>query len=424
MSVLALGVKYNSSKTGVHRVVEQVAKELVKKSNLKVNFVCDETDEISELSVYYLQNSDYFNASELLLPIDLKNQKSIKTQKTNIIKLLSQNNNSILKILISKFYYKYLQLKEKLVSKNTRFTIKDGKNIDIYHSPFHPIPAWVKQCENVKCFITIYDLIPIIYPEYFNQPIKDQFAEIINSLDVNTYILCISESTKGDLIKHCGNRIDERKIFVTELAASELFYKSENSDLNQKVLDKYKIPKEKFILSLCTFEPRKNIELVIRSFAKLRQANDVDDLNLVLVGTKGWNFDSIFNEIDILSDLKKHIFITGFVEDNDLASIYSSALMFVYPSFYEGFGLPPLEAMKCGIPVITSNNSSLPEVVGDAGITFDVKKPNLLHELMLDLYRDPAKRELYSNLGLNQSKKFTWKNTSNKILVAYQTALK
>ncbi len=153
------------------------------------------------------------------------------------------------------------------------------------------------------------------------------------------------------------------------------------------------------------------------------QANGVDDLNLVLVGTKGWDFDSIFNEIDILYDLKKHIFITGFVEDNDLASIYSSALMFVYPSFYEGFGLPPLEAMKCGIPVITSNNSSLPEVVGDAGITFDVKEPNLLHELMLDLYRDSAKRELYSNLGLNQSNKFTWQNTSNKILVAYQKSL-
>jgi glycosyltransferase involved in cell wall biosynthesis len=203
-----------------------------------------------------------------------------------------------------------------------------------------------------------------------------------------------------------------------------MFYKSDDTVLNQKILDKYKIPKGKFILSLCTFEPRKNIGLVIKSYVKLRQTFNVDDLNLVLVGTKGWDFDSIFNEMDVFPEFKQQIFITGFVEDNDLASIYSSSLMFVYPSHYEGFGLPPLEAMKCGIPVITSNNSSLPEVVGDAGITFDVTQTDKLTDLMYDLYSNELLRKHYADLAIIQAEKFTWEKTSNKTIQAYNIALK
>lgn len=424
INVLALGVHNNSAKTGVHRVVENVAKELIKCNSIKINFVCNESDEFKEWSLMYLQNSDFFKSSDLILPINLINLKWIKNQKSDIIKLLSKKNNNIFKVFSSKVYFKYLQFKEYLIKKNTGFSKNDGKNVDIYHSPFYPIPEWVKQCKNVKCFITIYDLIPVIYPEYFNQPIKDLFAKIINSLDFNTYILCISESTKRDLINYCGKKIDKSKVFVTELAASEMFYRSNDAEFNQTILDKYKIPKGKFILSLCTFEPRKNIVLVIKSFVKLRNIYNIDDLNLVLVGTKGWDFDSIFNEIDVFPEFKQHIFITGFVDDNDLASIYSSALMFVYPSFYEGFGLPPLEAMKCGIPVITSNNSSLPEVVGDAGISFDVSQPDKLTDLMYDLYSNQLLRKQYADLAIIQAKKFTWEKTFNKTIQAYNIALK
>jgi glycosyltransferase involved in cell wall biosynthesis len=141
------------------------------------------------------------------------------------------------------------------------------------------------------------------------------------------------------------------------------------------------------------------------------------------VGTKGWDFDKIFQELSNLPTLKERVIITGYVADEDLAALYSGAMAFVYPSFYEGFGLPPLEAMQCGVPVITSNTSSLPEVVGDAGIMVAPTDADALCQSMLNLYASSDLRSKMSFKSIEQAKKFSWQNCTEQTIGAYQLAL-
>jgi glycosyltransferase involved in cell wall biosynthesis len=142
----------------------------------------------------------------------------------------------------------------------------------------------------------------------------------------------------------------------------------------------------------------------------------------VLVGTKGWDFDRIFREIERDSDIQARIVVTGFVPDEDLAALYTSSIGFVYTSLYEGFGLPPLEAMQCGVPVITSNNSSLPEVVGDAGMMVDAKDEDALCQSMLRVYQSESLREQMSKKSLEQAAKFSWEKCVQQTIEGYKIA--
>ena len=143
----------------------------------------------------------------------------------------------------------------------------------------------------------------------------------------------------------------------------------------------------------------------------------------MLVGTQGWDYNDIFEEIFKHEDIKKRIIITGYIPDEDLAALYSGALAFVYPSFYEGFGLPHLEAMQCGVPVITSNTCSLPEVVGDAGIMVDPTDADALCHSMLEIYNKSSLREAMSLKSIERAKQFSWEKCTQETLAAYKTAL-
>jgi glycosyltransferase involved in cell wall biosynthesis len=422
MTVLCKGLDNETSKTGVHRVVEKVFEELYSKDEINIRFVCDYNSEISEQGKRYIKSKNKLSEDTLLVPEKKQVLQDIQSKKSEIIKKISHQKN-IFNVLILKVHFKFLQLKNLFILNEENYSKKDLADFDIYHSPFHPIPNWIKQNPDLKYFITVYDLIPIKHPEYFTQYILDLFNNIIESLDFNTYIFCISQSTKNDLIEHCKNKIDPNKVFVTPLAASDLFYRVTDSTLIDQVLKKYSIPQKKYVLSLCTLEPRKNIISVIKAYASIVQKFQIEDLNLVLVGTKGWNFDKIFEEIDNLQNLRNRIIVTGFVDDSDLSAIYSNALVFVYPSFYEGFGLPPLEAMKCGIPVITSNNSSLPEVVGDAGFMIDANDLESLQHEILKIYNNDNYRSTLVSKSIIQSKYFSWENTAELVINGYKNAI-
>ena len=176
-------------------------------------------------------------------------------------------------------------------------------------------------------------------------------------------------------------------------------------------------------MSLSTLEPRKNIISAIRAFLELAKSGECSEASLVLVGGLGWNFESTINEIEGSNKLKERIILTGFVDDADLATIYSNALAFVYMSYYEGFGLPPLEAMQCGTPVITSDNSSLPEVVGDAGILLNADDQDGLKQAMLNFYNDNELTANYSEKSQIRAQQFSWKACAHQTANAYQEAL-
>ena len=177
-------------------------------------------------------------------------------------------------------------------------------------------------------------------------------------------------------------------------------------------------PEGSYVLSLCTLEPRKNIEQVLRCFVRLVRENPLPELSLVLAGTKGWDFERIFDEIKGAAEIRGRIIVTGYVDDDDLPALYGGATMFVYPSFYEGFGLPPLEAMQCGVPVISSNTSSLPEVVGDAGLMVDPADEAGLCQAMYRLCHEQSLREQLSARAVARARLFSWERCGRETVAA------
>ena len=269
-----------------------------------------------------------------------------------------------------------------------------------------------------------------MYPHFFGlEPNLLKFdknfnlKEALDSIDEETWVICASHSTKNDLCNYLKNKIDVNKIFVVYPGASDIFYPCLDMDKISITKKKYGIPDSPYILSLSTLEPRKNIEHTIRCFLNLVQQEKIKDLYLVLAGNKGWNYEGIFQLITENKDLQERLIIIGYVQDEDLAALYSGALVFVYPSFYEGFGLPPLEAMQCGTPVITSNTSSLPEVVGDAGFMLDPLDQDGLSQSILQIYSDFSLRQVLSIKSREQAKKFSWSKCIQETITAYKQSI-
>ena len=364
ISVLGLGHHYDRSRTGVFRVVENIARGLLATPEIELSFCATESP-----TAYYKYCLDYLKVNPDF---------------------------------------------QKITLYPSRFP-----DVDIFHSPYYIF----SRRESVKAprIFTVYDLIPILHPEFFAHNQSGELRATLEQIKPDDSVICISHSTKNDLCNYTGLPSD--RVFVTHLAADPNIFYPCSEEASQRVRHKYGIPPESYLLSVCTLEPRKNIDLAIRCFAQLVIQQGIEDLNLVLVGTKGWKENKIFAEIERNAFLKNRIIVTGYVADEDLAALYSGALAFVYPSFYEGFGLHPLEAMQCGVPVITSNTSSLPEVVGDAGIMLDPRDADGLCQSMLGIYQNPSLREEMSRKSLAQAKKFTWKKCVAETIAAYKTAL-
>ena len=417
ISVLGAGQYKASSRTGIYRVVESLARQL-----LNHDALCAFSTTIS--LPLYLMTWQYLKKNKELLSIPLAKPDlnplllsycHLFPGKDAVLRDPSLPNG-----VIARINGRALEMGEDPFSAGP---LKPSllKSADLYHSPFYLIPASLRAHPNLKRVLTIYDLIPVMFPHFFDGKMETFFREILSSIDPDTWITCISQSTKDDLCNYLPD-LDPDKVFVTHLAASDFFYPCREIDTLSRIREKYGIPDGPYILSLCTLEPRKNISQVIRSFVQLVAQERLNDLSLVLVGTKGWDFDGIFNEID-KGGIGDRIIVTGYVPDADLAPLYSGAMMFAYVSHYEGFGLPPLEAMQCGVPVVTSNTSSLPEVVGTAGIMVAPDDTDTLCHEMLRLYRSEQVRQEMSHDSLLQARKFSWERCAEETIAVYRTAL-
>ena len=270
--------------------------------------------------------------------------------------------------------------------------------------------------------LTVYDLIPYRHPEFFLPGMADAQESILRTTrpDQDWYV-CISECTKNDLceIYH----VDPRRVFVTPLAADPTVFYPCAGDAAAAVRARYHIPSAPYLLSLCTLEPRKNVRTAIEAFAEIVRAGEVDDLHLVLVGGKGWMDHDLHAVMERWPEVRRRIILPGYVPDEDLAALYSGALCFVYLSRYEGFGLPPLEAMQCGTPVLVADTSSLPEVVGDAGMMFAPDDAAGVAQGVVSLWRDPARRAAVSAASLARAAHFSWARCARDTVVAYRAML-
>jgi len=396
ISVLGMGTRSPAARTGVFRIIESLLDELLECPDIHISF---------NASPYHLDAAcDYLQQKGLIHP-----GRKIDHRSGTLLPLV--------KYLPNWFRYNLPQVVN--LTNGSKLYADQYAKADIFHTPWLPIPPAYETEEEVKKFITVHDLIPIIFPDFVTEDNVVQFMRILKSITPDTWVLCNSHSTRNDLLNYHKN-IDPEKVFVTHWAASSLFRPIHDESLISRTIAKYNVPDAPYILSLSTIEPRKNIKTLLQAFRELIVQEKIKDLNLVLVGTKGWKYQEIIDFIDSNPEITSRVFFTGYIDDNDLAAVYSGAMAFVYPSYYEGFGLPPLEAMQCGVPVICSNTSSLPEVVGDAGILIDPKKIEDLIQSIFRLCADDDLRKEVSDKSVAQANRYTWKSCVNKTISIYK----
>lgn len=297
-----------------------------------------------------------------------------------------------------------------------------GHAADILLSPFGVAPEdWLLDPDVLHAHI-VYDLIGIKHPEYFSKEAASEVRGIVDSLDDRTVIFAISEFTKNDLLSYRPD-LDPAQITVIPLAAGAGFSPCTNVAQRVAMREKYGIPPEvPYMLSLATLEVRKNLESVIRAFVLHLERDPASELRLVLSGMSGWKLDQLNGALDSAAKWRHRIIVTGFVDDEDLSPLYSDALCFVYLSRHEGFGLPPLEAMACGTPVICANNSSLPEVVGDAGVLLHADDIQGVVNAIARIRSSPEFRNALSEAGLRRAKLFSWDRCAELVSGALRAA--
>jgi glycosyltransferase involved in cell wall biosynthesis len=410
--------RWPNGSAGINRVVDNLARALIHSGKCSLNFSAMES-ELHYYTIKYVEDSSEFQG--ICLPHSAWRYQSFW-------EFPEANRRANDATGLSKIWWRMVRklMHHSANPSNPKFIQERSLNwADVFHSPFYAIPNQVRGRKNLRIFITVYDLIAILFPQYFesdsNKPHPCQI--ILDSIRDDDWVVCISQKTKEDLCNHRKD-IDPRRVFVTPLAASEWFYPCRDAAQMEAVRSKYKIPAGQYLLSLCTFEPRKNLAHLIRCFSQLVRQEPLKDLRLVLAGSLGWKYESIFAELTRTDGaVRERIIIAGRVADEDMAALYSGATAFIYPSLYEGFGLPPLEAMQCGTPVITSNTSSLPEVVGNAGIMVDPRDTDGLCQAMLRLVTETDLRQMMSKKSLEQAGRFSWAHCADQTIAAYETAV-
>lgn len=373
----------NGHRAGVFYVALNILEEL-KKRGYDITFYCDFR------RVEFMKNIKEFSDIKILEEYSFLNRFVSK------VLYLTRKSPYVIKTganILARFYDKYLY-------KRSNNAIREIEKFDIYLSPFTPPSADI-QAADIPKFRMLHDIIPIL-EKGMPKNTKDWHYKVYNTINDKDFYFANSECTRADVLKYFPF-IKPENIKTTLLGVNQSFKPCKtNSD-------------KKYVFSLCTLGKRKNVIFAIRNFIRFIEKNKIDDLVLVLGGSNWKTFEAELEKTIKQYD-KTKIILTGYVKDEDLPSLYSNAMMFVYPSLYEGFGLPVLEAMKCGCPVITSNISSLPEVIGQAGITINPNDDEEMVKAYEKFYYDNFFRELCIERGLIRAREFTWSRCVSEML--------
>ena len=285
--------------------------------------------------------------------------------------------------------------------------------VDVLHvqftaPPFSPCPV----------VVSVHDLSFEHLPQTFNRRSRTQLRLTVrHSVKRAARILTLSEHTRRDMIETYGT--SPERITAIPIAAPSYFGRVREERELQRVRHIYGIEGD-YILCVSSIQPRKNLPRLVRAYESLRNKRGPGKLpKLVLVGKCAWLYDETLRSIEE-GRMKDSVILTGYVPQSDLPALYSGSICFVYPSYFEGFGLPPLEAMKCGTPVIAGNRTSLPEVVGDAGILVDPFDVNAIAAAIERVVDDPDLRQQLSVKGVARSRLFDWNETARRTLNIYE----
>lgn len=287
--------------------------------------------------------------------------------------------------------------------------------LELFHSPdFVLPPVW----GNIPTLLTVHDLSFVHFPDTFTPSLVRYLNRTVPaSVKRATHILADSEATKDDLVGIWNTPAD--KVTVLYSGVNRRFRPDSDVQKTALVRQRYGLDEEPYLLSVSTLQPRKNYQMLIRAF---RQVAARYPHNLVIAGSKGWLYEQIVSEVRA-QNLTGRVRFIGFVDDNDLPTLYSGAALFVFPSLYEGFGLPLLEAMACGVPVLTSDSSCLPEIAGEAAIQLAPENQEDWTHAMLETLGDPSRRTKMVAAGFLQAREFTWSKAARQLLGIYQNLL-
>jgi glycosyltransferase involved in cell wall biosynthesis len=282
---------------------------------------------------------------------------------------------------------------------------------DVYHGVLNVVPL---VCP-VPSIVTIHDLSAFLFPQTFRRVNRAYTQWAIRvACRRATRILAVSEATKSELVRWLG--VAPERVVVTYDACEERFAPPAPAAI-EAFRRRAGLP-ERFILFVSTLEPRKNVPTLLDAYARIAAAADAP---LIIGGSKGWLYEPIFAKVEALG-LSDRVRFVGFIDGADLPLWYAAATVFTLPSLYEGFGMPLLEAMACGTPVVTTTSSSLPEVVGDAGLTVPPTDADALGAALLRALTDIDLRAEMRERGLRQARRFSWRATAERTLAAYQDA--
>jgi len=294
-----------------------------------------------------------------------------------------------------------------------RAVVKDvlANRLDVFFAPSSfIIPAMLEKSAKsgkIKVIVSVHDIAALLFPKFHQK--KAVILEklfIKKALKSATKILVDSESTKQDLMRKL--KIPSEEMLITYCGASDDFHPITGGEEKIKEFkEKASIP-DKFFLAVGTVQPRKNYEALLQAFVMFHEKHE--NYNLIIAGNSGWGKSGL-EEVVTSNYLQKFVHMLGYITNRNLNFLYNTATAFVFPSHYEGFGIPPLEAMQAGCPVIASNTSSIPEVLNDAAIYCDPRSPAEFALAMEKIISNESLRENLINKGRIQSKKFSWENS-------------
>ena len=302
-------------------------------------------------------------------------------------------------------------------------TQMDGRRVLPRPALFHSLHLWPppqRTLRETPYVLTIHDVLPLTRPEFFPPRLFREFRRRLGLVNPRTdHIICDSDATRREFlsllskpVKHCS---------VVSLAASKKFLPINNSCELGKILVKWGLKADHYIFSAATLEPRKNLPLLLKCYDELVRNREVQNWPLVVAGAAG----PAAKEIRHLAGASQgKVILTGYVSDDELCALYNGAGVFVYIPHCEGFGLPPLEAMQCGAPVIVSSCSSLPAVAGDAGLKVSPSSGTELCKALKKVIHDAALRSELRHRGLERAKRFSWTQTAQMTLDIYRAAMR
>jgi glycosyltransferase involved in cell wall biosynthesis len=428
ISNLAADYGRSDAITGINRVVNEMLEELSKRDDLAMTAVALEGDDPLDdctKAALYLEHRKPAVACAFEYTFDPGRRLTtaykavLQATRAAAFDLVPMNQPRTLALRYARSALHRLAYYRRVVSPKP---VLHRKRFDVFHCPHWKLPP-TELMSGLPRVFTVYDLIPLVRPEFVDEYLPVAFQRQLNRMDIEKdWVLCISEFTRQEFCDRTGMSPD--RVRVSPLAAADFFRPVTDPDVIAATRARYRVPEGQYLLCLAAPQPRKNVAHLIRSFFRLLDEQRQPDTHLVLAGSagQGWMYDEIFAAAKTSSSHRSRFTYTGYVAEEDLAALYSGAAAFVFPSLYEGFGLPALEAMACGTPVITSNTTSLPEVVGDAALLVDPTDPDELCDAMSRILSEHSLREELRKRGLKRAAEFSWTKCADLTAGVYHLA--